>query len=167
MNHHAVGHFGITADGQHIALRPLDFHHAGTTITCHRQVSLITKMLERNIVLKRRFQNVNSVRHFHRFAVDGDLSHNFPYATVSGTETVFLINRFSKSSRNFLIKLRTGMARAEANTQIVLPSMLSAVSNIKSKSLVVASPARIFLIRRSSQAVPSLQGVHWPQDSSA
>src|ERR1700677_1087478 len=167
MNHHTIGHFGVTDDRQHIALRPLNFHHAGTAITRHRQISLITKMLKRNIVLKRRFQNVNSVWHFHGFTVDGDLRHSFPQATVSGTETVFLINRFSKSSRNFLIKPRTGMARAEANTQIVLPSILSAVSSIKSKSFTVALPARIFFIRRSSQAVPSRQGVHWPQDSSA
>src|ERR1700677_2882538 len=100
-------------------------------------------MLERNIVLKGRLQNVNSVRNFHGFAIDGDLRHNFPYATVSGTETVFLIKCFSKSARNFLIKLRTGIARADENTQMVLPSMLSATSTIKSNSLVVASPARI------------------------
>jgi len=39
VNDHALRHFGVTADGQHVALGAFDLHHAGTAVPGHRQIT--------------------------------------------------------------------------------------------------------------------------------
>src|SRR5690606_3810020 len=71
------------------------------------------------------------------------------------------------SSRNFLIELATGAAAESLSTQIVVPVMFRPRSSSVSRSASVPCPLSIRRRILTSHAVPSRQGVHWPQDSCA
>ena len=82
--------------------------------------------------------------------------------------------RVSNSSRNFWIIDCTGSAAASPSAQIVVPSPIGGYGAIafttdcsSCRSLGSPRPSSILRRMRSIHGVPSRQGVHWPQDSSA
>ena len=63
------------------------------------------------------------------------------------------------------IDAMTGMAAASPKAQMVRPMMFSATLSSKSMSDGLPCPVSMRSTMRDNQPVPSLQGVHWPQDS--
>src|SRR5436190_19390714 len=73
--------------------------------------------------------------------------------------------KYSNSPRNFLRKLKTGIAAASPSAHSVLPEIPAGMFCRFSRSARTPLPAPIRSTISFIQPVPSRQGVHCPQDS--